>query len=50
MGVGSGGREPWHPLNFEIFSKKMVVFLVSSEKNKISPLLVPQWKNLGKIP
>ena len=32
------------------FSAKKVVFLVSSEKNQISSLLTPLWKNLGKIP
>jgi len=48
MCVGRGGRGPWPPLDFEIFSKK-VIFLVLSGKKQISPLLVPLWKNFGKI-
>jgi len=32
------------PLDFEIFSKKKVVFLVLSGKSQISPLLAPPGK------
>jgi len=38
------------PLDFEIFSKKKVVFLVSSGKNQISPLLAPPGKIQEKFP
>jgi len=41
MGVGRGHE-------FENFSKKKAVFLVSSGKKQISPLLIPVEK-LGKI-
>jgi len=46
MGVGSGTCSP----GFWNFQQLKVVFLVSTEKNQISPLLAPPWKNLGKIP
>jgi len=39
---GKGGALA--PLDFEIFSKKKVVFLVLSGKSQISPLLAPPGK------
>jgi len=47
MGVGRGEQGGIHPLDFEIFNKK-VVFLVLGRKKQISPLLGPVekcWKN-----
>jgi len=35
--------------DFENFRKK-VVFVVSSGKKQISPLLAPHWRKFGKIP
>jgi len=49
MGAGKGGRNGLGPLDYENFSKKMVVFLVSSGK-KISPLLAPPLGKFGKNP
>ena len=47
MGVGRGGREDFAPFAFENFTKK-VVFLVSSGKKQISPLLAPLQKVVEK--
>jgi len=45
-GGGRGGKAPWI---LEISAKK-IVFLISSGKKQISPLLTSPWKNFGKIP
>jgi len=49
MGVGRRGRGALSPLVLKISEKKFV-FLVSSGKKQISPLLTPLWKTFGKIP
>jgi len=46
MGVGREDRRATWILKI---SEKKVVFLVSSSKKQISPLLAPPWKNFVKI-
>jgi len=48
MGVGRWAGLA--PLDFEIFSNKKVVFLLSSGKKQISPLLTPLEKFLKNPP
>jgi len=57
VGAERGQMGPRHPLDFEIISlgfcnhqQKNVVFLVSSRKKQISPLLAPPRKFLEKPP
>ena len=49
-----GRRKGWKGTlvlsGFKKFQQKKVVFLVSSEKKQISPLLLLPWKNFGKSP
>jgi len=49
MGVGRGAEGPCLPRILKISAIK-VVFLVSSGKKQISPLLVPSGKILGNSP
>jgi len=44
-----GGKGILVLLDAKTFRKK-VVFLVSSVKKQITPLLAPSWKMFGKIP
>jgi len=49
MGVGRGGRGSWPPWILK-YSAEMVVFLVSSGKNQVSPLLATPWKKTFRRP
>ena len=50
MGVGSGGRGAFSPLDFEIISIKRLFFQFRKVKNKFHHFWPIPGKNFGKIP